>query len=121
MIITMDDQVSPAMIERLLAEGVISVTSAARTLPSCRTAVRCAEGVTAWIRRGKRGIKLEGFFGSDGTWWTSLPALARFFAALTNRKLARPGIEQPERLRRRHEAALKGLAELNGDRKDGET
>jgi len=44
-----------------------------------------------WIEDGKRGVRLEGFYGADKCWWTSAGALARFFARLTDMKLAGRG------------------------------
>lgn len=72
----------PAVVQRLIAEGLVSVGQVARKLPPGRGERRHPNTVTRWVVRGKRGVRLEGFFGPDGTWWTSWQALARFFAAL---------------------------------------
>lgn len=78
-------------IERLLREGALSVARAAALTPPCRGRRRAASTLVAWIERGKRGIRLEGYYGADKTWWTSAAALARFFAALTDMRLAERG------------------------------
>jgi hypothetical protein len=79
------------MIERLLREGAISATKAAALTPPCRGKKRAPSTVVKWIQDGKRGVCLEGFYGADKCWWTSAGALARFFARLTDMKLAGRG------------------------------
>jgi hypothetical protein len=81
--------VDPKMIERLLREGALPVTRAlALAPPACRGKGRTVSTLVRWIEEGKRGVRLEGFFGADKTWWTSAGALGRFFARLTEMKLA---------------------------------
>jgi hypothetical protein len=81
-------EVDPKVIEQLLSEGAVSVTEAIRKLPTAN-GVRRPETMTRWIVQGKHGVQLEGFSGPDKTWWTSWPALARFFAALTAQRLGK--------------------------------
>jgi hypothetical protein len=85
--------VDPKMIERLLREGAVSVKQAlALTPPACRGKGRTVSTLVRWIEEGKRGVRLEGFYGADKCWWTSAGALARFFARLTEMRLAERGI-----------------------------
>jgi hypothetical protein len=68
-------------------EQVEPITRLAKVLPPIRGARRDANTLRRWIRQGKRGragevIYLEGFYGPDRAWWSSRPALARFFARL---------------------------------------
>lgn len=81
--------VQPGVVERLIAEGAVSAGMVVAKLPHTRGKRRHPNTVSRWITKGKGGVKLEGFAGLDGTWWTSWKALARFFAALT------PGAAQP--------------------------
>jgi hypothetical protein len=81
----------PRMIERLLREGPLPVTKATALVPPCRGRSRAPSTLVAWIERGKRGIRLEGYYGADKCYWTSAAALARFFARLTDMRLAGRG------------------------------
>jgi hypothetical protein len=86
---TIATAVDPKMIERLLREGCVPVTRAvALAPPSCRGKGRTVSTLVRWIEEGKRGVRLEGFYGADKCWWTSAGALARFFARLTEMRLA---------------------------------
>jgi hypothetical protein len=83
--------VDPKLIERLLREGALSVARAAALAPPCRGRRRAPGTLVSWIVYGKRGIHLEGFYGADKTWFTSMAALARFFARLTDMRMAGRG------------------------------
>jgi hypothetical protein len=68
-------------------EQVEPITRLAKVLPPVRGVRRDANTLRRWIREGKRGrggevVFLEGFYGPDRAWWSSRPALARFFARL---------------------------------------
>jgi hypothetical protein len=113
--------VDPKMVERLLREGSIPVTRAlALAPPACRGKGRTVSTLVRWIEEGKRGVRLEGFYGADKTWWTSAGAMGRFFARLTEMRLAgrreRPtsacadAAEQRDRERR----AAAAMAEIRG-------
>jgi hypothetical protein len=113
--------VDPKMVERLLREGSIPVTRAlALAPPACRGKGRTVSTLIRWIMEGKRGVRLEGFFGADKCWWTSAGALARFFARLTEMKLAgrrqRPtsACEDAADLRDRQRRAAIAMAEIRG-------
>lgn len=94
------------VIARLLAEGPITASQAARLRPAHRGRQTAPQTVVRWIRIGLRGVKLEGYHDGSG-WVTSRRALARFYAALTAKKAgnAAPLLpEQEEWLRRAREA-----------------
>lgn len=74
------------VIERILAEGAEPVVDLAKTLPAPRGERVAAATLVRWIRRGKKGVLLEGYTKGQG-WYSSKPALARFFAALTEQQL----------------------------------
>lgn len=95
-------------IERILEEGAIRLSEAAKLLPPCRGKRRSTSTLTRWIEQGKAGIKLEAFTGPDKTWWTSKTALARFLAALTANRGCRQVQSQTE-YQRRAEAAGEAL------------
>jgi hypothetical protein len=80
--------VDPKMIERLLREGALPVARAAALATPCRGRRRAPGTLASWIEHGKRGVYLEGYYGADKTWFTSAAALARFFARLTDMRLA---------------------------------
>ena len=101
-------------IERLITEGLASLSQAARLLPAVRGRRRHSSTIHRWIVRGKRGVHLEGFQGADGTWWTSRPALARFFAQLTRQNLATPTVLPGEAARQARAAAARAALELVG-------
>ena len=71
------------VIEQLRTEGLIDSRTAAAV-----TGVH-HETVVSRIRRGRRGVKLEGFFESN-RWWTSRQALNRFAAAMTQIRSEEP-------------------------------
>jgi hypothetical protein len=83
-----DAVVDEDLVLKLMQEGPISITEAAAELH-----IERAETLSRWIEAGKRGVKLEAFFGQGKTWMTSRQALARFFAALTAQRLAARGKE----------------------------
>lgn len=111
------DPVDPATIEQLIAEGAQSVAAIARKLPPCRGKKRAPHTVVRWITEGRRGVRLEGFTGIGKGWFTSLPAVARFFSQLTAKRLRRP-LPTPaseERARRQREREQRAFArELGG-------
>jgi hypothetical protein len=89
----MSDRDWPAIAGRLLNEGLISLSEAAKLLPPARRrngGVRhcSAAALMRWILGGKRGVYLEGCRGTGKTWWTSRPAVIRFLAALSGREVA---------------------------------
>jgi hypothetical protein len=73
-------------IERILLEGAESVADLAKTLPAPRGESVAPATLVRWIRHGKKGVLLEGYTKGQG-WYSSKPALARFFAALTEQLL----------------------------------
>lgn len=75
----------PAVAERLISEGLISLVTAAAMLPPVRGKRVSTSSIFRWIVRGKHGVKLEAVKISGEGFWVSKPALARFAAALTNR------------------------------------
>jgi hypothetical protein len=103
---------------KIIEEGAVSVTDAAARIPPERGKCRRAETLTRWITEGKGGVRLEGFYGADKTWMTSLPALARFFAALTTARLSRrqESPPQPQTASRRAQAAGEELDRLRRSR-----
>jgi hypothetical protein len=111
--------VDPKMVERLLREGSITVTRAlALAPPACRGKGRTVSTLVRWIVEGKRGVRLEAFYGADKCWWTSAGALARFFARLTEMKQAgrrhRPtsACEDAADLRDRKQRSVAAMAEI---------
>jgi hypothetical protein len=79
-----------AIAERLMDEGLISLSEAAKKLPPARRrngGVRHCSGaaLVRWILDGKRGVYLEACRGIGKGWWTSRPAVRRFVAALSRR------------------------------------
>ena len=84
------DTISTEEIEQLIREGAVGVAEVAAQLKSSRGKARSPYTITTWIVRGQRGVFLQGFFGPSGGWWTSWPALARFFAALTRGQARAP-------------------------------
>ncbi len=79
-----DPGTSPALAERLLSEGLISLLTVAASLPPVRGKRVSTSSIFRWIIRGKSGIKLEAIRLHGGSWWTSQAALARFAASLTH-------------------------------------
>lgn len=75
---------SPTIAERLLDEGLISLSQAAELLPRVRGKRVSTSSLFRWIVRGKHGIKLDGVVLNGSGYWTSKAALARFASALTH-------------------------------------
>jgi hypothetical protein len=74
---------SPAVAERLMSEGLKSLLEIASALPPVRGKRVSTSSVLRWVLRGKQGIRLEAVKLHGSAWWSSMPALARFSAALT--------------------------------------
>jgi hypothetical protein len=77
---------SPAIAERLISEGLVSLAEIAAMLPPVRGKKTSSSSVFRWIVHGKEGVKLEGIRLHGSGFWTSKPALARFASALTSAK-----------------------------------
>jgi hypothetical protein len=75
--------VSPALAERLLTEGLISLVQAAAMLPPVRGKRVSTSSIFRWIVKGKHGVKLEAIKMGGTAYWTSKQAMARFASALT--------------------------------------
>ena len=103
--------VEPETVERLLDEGAKPVSRLVGLLPAVRGKARDPWTLVRWIKDGKDGIRLEGFTGPDGAWWSSKAALARFLAALTEGP--RPSAAE-EKSRQRGEAAMAELRRMVG-------
>src|SRR4051812_46018267 len=76
-----------ATIVKLLEEGAIPVHDLVALLPPETGKRRRPETLVRWIVHGKKGIRLEGFCGGGKGWYSSKQALARFFAALTEKRV----------------------------------
>ncbi len=74
---------SAAVAERLMSEGLISLVTAAASLPPVRGKRVSTSSIFRWIVKGKHGVRLEATKLHGTGFWTSRPALARFAAALT--------------------------------------
>lgn len=81
----MNEALANILVKRLQKEEIISVTEAAKLIPTNRGGRSHAsrEAVVRWIREGKRGIHLEAFQAAGKGWWTSREAVRRFLAKLT--------------------------------------
>ncbi|HVS40143.1 MAG TPA: hypothetical protein VMS17_31585, partial [Gemmataceae bacterium] len=88
---TIETEVDPRMVQRLLEEGAQPVTRLTALIPPSRGKARSPTTLTKWILLGKHGVLLEGFVGPDKAWWSSAGALARFFARLTEERRATEG------------------------------
>jgi hypothetical protein len=82
-----DRGVSAALAERLMTEGLKSLEEIALSLPMVKGKRVSTSSVLRWVLRGKSGCRLEAIRASGGQWFSSLPALARWSAELTNRHL----------------------------------
>jgi hypothetical protein len=83
--VQIDRGVSAALAERLMAEGLKSLEEIAASLPPIRGKRISTSSVLRWCLRGKNGCKLEAIRCHGGMWFSSVPALARWSAELTNR------------------------------------
>jgi hypothetical protein len=79
-----DAGTSPAMAERLMAEGLKSLVEIAASLPPVNGKRVSTSSILRWVLRGKSGVKLEAIRLHGGSWFSSMPAVARFASALTN-------------------------------------
>lgn len=103
--------VTPETVSRLIDEGAETVASLAMAFPATRGAPRRSDTLVRWIRHGLHGgsVKLEGFVGPDGAWWSSKKALARFFAARTG--TTPQAVPTDAERKRRAEAAARAMRE----------
>jgi hypothetical protein len=88
MIDTTQPGCSPAIAERLLEEGLLSLRDAARLLPPVRGKHVSTSSLFRWAMRGKLGIRLEYVRLNGPGIWTTKQALARFAAGVTTRSQA---------------------------------
>ena len=79
---------SPAVAERLMTEGLLSLVQAAALLPPIRGKRVSTSSIFRWIDRGKLGVRLEAIRLHGAGWWTSRAALARFASVVTARERA---------------------------------
>jgi hypothetical protein len=84
----LDRGVSAALAERLMSEGLKSLEEIALSLPMVKGKRVSTSSVLRWCLRGKSGCRLEAVRCVGGQWFSSLPALARWSAELTNRHLS---------------------------------
>ena len=114
----MSDSEWDAMAARLMDEGLIALSKAAKLLPPARRGKGIVEHVrpTAlirWIRFGKKGVHLEACRSAGKTWWTSKPALARFLAAVSRRSISeRPVVTVPPDMTAQQHEAREAIEEL---------
>lgn len=73
----------PGTCERLVSEGLIPLSEAARLLPNSHGKPVSVQTIVRWIRHGKNGVKLEATRAAGEHWWTSKAAVGRFLAGLT--------------------------------------
>jgi hypothetical protein len=78
----------PESVLRMLREGAEPVARLAALVPASRGKRCLPSTLVRWILFGKRGVRLEGFVGPGKSWHSSAPALARFFARLTEIRCA---------------------------------
>lgn len=92
---------------RLLESGehLITIAEAAGKLPRVRGAKTSPATITRWIIIGKGGIRLDGVRLTGKTWWTSMAAIARFAAQMSERATVAVQVPPPPRQRRAAEEA----------------
>lgn len=78
------ETVSPSTAQRLIDEGLISLTEAAKLLPPVRGKRVSTSSLFRWVVRGKHGVKLEAIILNGCGYSTSKQAIGRFAAALTH-------------------------------------
>jgi hypothetical protein len=104
-----EKSMDPEVVRSLLLEGAEQVSRIAGRLPAIRGKSRRGYSLVRWIEDGRDGIRLEGYRDPSVGWFTSLPAVARFFARLTG-KPYEPAPHEAE-MRRRSDAAWREIAE----------
>ncbi len=107
-------------VQRLLDEGVEQVAQLAARLPPRKGKRRRPDTLVGWIVRGREGVHLEGFTDSDGSYLSSWPAVARFYAALTAKRrghVPEPSPTEEARRREAREASERLMAAMYPKRK----
>jgi hypothetical protein len=71
---------------RLSNEQLYSLAEITKFIPRSKGKKVHASSVYRWVIAGKAGVKLEAIMASGSGWYTSREALARFWAAVSEKK-----------------------------------
>jgi hypothetical protein len=73
-----------SLAERILSEGPISLSEAAKLLPKARPGRKVhTKTVNSWVVYGRHGKRLEAVRITGRGWWTSKQAVLRFIAGIS--------------------------------------
>ena len=73
-----------AIFEKLTAEGLLTLQAVTDRMPKTAGGKRMStSSLFRWIVRGKLAVKLEAVRLYGGKFWTTMPAVGRFLAAVT--------------------------------------